>query len=85
MEAGAVTFHDRKKINKIDVTKDKEILKRILKTKEEVYPDLKSNKHNFTIILEYRGERWIFSLVREGILEKEERRIIKEKRGRKKD
>ena len=49
MEAGAVTFHDRKKINKIDVTKDKEILKRILKTKEEAYPDLKSNKHNFWI------------------------------------
>lgn len=40
MDIGAVGFHDERKRYYIEVEKDKDILKRILKTKEERHPNL---------------------------------------------
>eukprot|EP00347_Sterkiella_histriomuscorum_P021048 403335461 len=41
METGAVSFHNRKLVVNMEVEKDKEIIKRINKTKTESYPDFK--------------------------------------------
>ena len=43
MATGAVSFKDDKKVVKIAIEKDKQIIKKVPKTKEERYPDLKSN------------------------------------------
>ena len=40
MEVGAVTFHNQKDVMNILIEKDKEIIKRIMKTKEERTPNL---------------------------------------------
>ena len=40
MEVGAVTFHNNKDVQTILLEKDKEIIKRIMKTKVEQMPDL---------------------------------------------
>jgi len=54
METGAVSFHNRKLIVNLDVAKEKEILKRINKTKNEAHPDLKSKNIMVFIITEER-------------------------------
>jgi predicted ribosome quality control (RQC) complex YloA/Tae2 family protein len=40
MEVGAVTFHNNKQVRTIKIDKDKEIVKRIMKTKVERFPNL---------------------------------------------
>ena len=40
MEVGAVTFHNNKDVENILIEKDKEIIKRIMKTKTESNPNL---------------------------------------------
>ena len=40
METGAVTFHNSQMVQRIAINKDKEIIKRIMKTKTEDYPNL---------------------------------------------
>ena len=46
MATGAVSFKDDKKVIKISIEKNKEIIKRISKTKKEDNPDLKSKYYN---------------------------------------
>ena len=48
MATGAVSFKNQKLIKNLHVEKDKDILKRIIKTKQEAYPDLKSNQRALT-------------------------------------
>ena len=40
MQVGAVTFHNMSEVERIEINKDKDFVKRIMKTKEERYPDL---------------------------------------------
>ena len=40
METGSVTFHNSKQVSRIAINKDKEVIKRIMKTKTESYPNL---------------------------------------------
>ena len=40
METGSVTFHNQRLVNRISINKDKEIIKRVMKTKTEDYPNL---------------------------------------------
>ena len=40
MEVGAVTFHSHKAVKRISIDKDKDIVKRIMKTKSEDFPNL---------------------------------------------
>ena len=40
MEVGAVTFHDSRAVTRIAINKDKEMIKRIMKTKTESFPNL---------------------------------------------
>ena len=42
MATGAVSFKDDKKVVKIAIEKNRELVKKISKTKSEEYPDLKS-------------------------------------------
>lgn len=42
MATGSVSFKDDKKVVHIPIEKDKEIIKRVSKTKKEEHPDLKS-------------------------------------------
>ena len=39
MEVGAVSFHNSKMVNRISINKDKDIIKRIMKTKAEANPN----------------------------------------------
>ena len=40
MEVGAVTFHNSSSVKHLTINKDKEIIKRIMKTKREEHPNL---------------------------------------------
>ena len=48
MEVGAVSFHNQSLVKRIAINKDKEIIKRIMKTKREEYPNLEEQlmEHN---------------------------------------
>ena len=48
MEVGAVTFHNQSLVKRISINKDKEIIKRVMKTKREEYPNLEEQlrEHN---------------------------------------
>ena len=40
METGSVTFHNSKLVERITINKDKEMIKKLMKTKREEYPNL---------------------------------------------
>ena len=40
METGAVTFHNQQMVKHITIHKDKEMIKRVMKTKTEDHPNL---------------------------------------------
>ena len=54
METGAVTFHNSKLVQRISIVKDKEMIKRLMKTKSEAYPnlELELREHNETVQME---------------------------------
>ena len=54
METGAVTFHNQSIVKRISINKDKEMIKRIMKTKTEAYPNLEEqlNDHNEEVKIE---------------------------------
>lgn len=51
MQTGAVSFKNRTLVKNLEVAKDKEVLKRINKTKTEAHPDLKKelDKHKMQL------------------------------------
>ena len=42
METGAVYFHKPNEVKRIKIDKDKEIVKKIMKTKQELFPQLEA-------------------------------------------
>ena len=46
METGAVTFHRPNEVKRIKIDKDKEIVKKLMKTKKEIYPNLEEELSN---------------------------------------
>ena len=40
MQVGAVSYHSTKEVQRMSIDKDKEIVKKIMKTKTESFPDL---------------------------------------------
>ena len=50
METGAVSFHDGKQVRLFKIEKDKDIVRKIMKTKKESYPNLEE------ALREHKGE-----------------------------
>ena len=53
METGSVTFHKSNMVERIAINKDKEIVKRIMKTKTEDHPNLELQLREHTEAVEF--------------------------------
>ena len=47
MQTGAVSYHDNKKVVKINVDKNKDIVRAVMKTKSEGFPDFEKDYHAY--------------------------------------
>jgi len=73
MDVGAVSFIDEKKRKYFDVEEDKEILKRIVKTKDERFPDLEAERAEK--LQEFKREKLIvFKALKKEDLEREKKK-----------
>ena len=80
METGAVSFHNRKLIVNLDVVKDKEILKKINKTKTEAHPDLKKEMDRHKMQLQKEAQMKKKEEIKAKLTEEKQKKQVEEEK-----
>jgi hypothetical protein len=77
MEVGAVTFFDSKQVRRVQINKDKEIVKRIMKTKKEAFPNFEQDLRDHKKAVEVRDNAEILDEKKQLKEQEEAARAIK--------